>query len=122
MLSADAVEHRRIANIERATLPDIQRNVADLAARRRAARSRLQIKIARVLTRSTLASAGEFIRLGIELGADRVVFHNLIFASISDYELAECLFMSRDTVAIFDDLQREYGERIAIEFPTLLAD
>jgi len=120
LLESDEQEYQHLINIKRNMFSKVTEDIALLVASRNQKRAKLEIKISRVLTRSALPKAEAFIQLGIKLGVDRVIFHNLIFAEITDFALEECLFDDPETRMYFERLKEKYETYIQIETPTLL--
>ncbi len=120
LLESDEKEHNYLINIKRNVFGKITQDIATLVASRNQRGIKLEIKISRILTKSTVHKAEEFIQLGIKLGVDKVIFHNLIFAEITSFELEECLFEDVETKTYFEHLQEKYGHYVQIETPTLL--
>ncbi|HEX6370745.1 MAG TPA: radical SAM/SPASM domain-containing protein [Longimicrobium sp.] len=123
LLESDPDAHSHLIAVGKPYLPRIMASLEHLAAARAGRGSRLRIKISRVLTRSTLDRADDFIRLGVRLGVDEIIFNNLIFASITEFEQRECLFDTAENRAFFDELGRAWaGHPIKLGFPVLLKE
>lgn len=120
LLESEEENYNFLINIKRNVFSKITRDIASLVAARNQRRAKLEIKISRVLTRSDLSKAEEFIQLGVDLGVDKIIFHNLIFAEITAFELAECLFEDSPTQEYFERLKVKYEPYVQIETPTLL--
>lgn len=120
LLESDEEVYQYIINTRKKYFNQIKSDISSLIAARGPAGSRPEIKISRVLTKSSLSKAEDFIKLGVELNVDKVVFHNLIFAEITAFELSECLFAEQETADLFNELGNKYRSLIKIEFPTLI--
>lgn len=112
--------HYHIVNTNKDFFPEIIKNIKNLVEIKKTKNKKIEIKISRVLTKSSLPLAEEFIDLGIRLGVDKVVFHNLIFSKITQFQLAECLFDEKPTVKMFEEISVKYKNLIKIDFPGLL--
>jgi Predicted Fe-S oxidoreductases len=120
LLESAEENYNFLVNIKRNVFRAIIHDIASLVAARNQKGAKLEIKISRILTRSDLRRAEEFIQLGIQLGVDTIIFHNLIFAEITAFELAECLFEDDQTKAYLDRLKATYEPYVQIETPTLI--
>lgn len=120
LLESDEEAYEHIIDTKKKYFNGIKDAISSLVAIRNANRPRPEIKISRVLTQTTLSRAEDFIKLGIKLNVDKVVFHNLIFSEITSFELSECLFDEQKTAVFFNELEAKYHNLMKIEFPTLI--
>lgn len=120
LLESDEEVYQYIINTKKTYFNKIKNDISLLVAARGASGSRPEIKISRVLTQSTLSKAEDFIKLGVELNVDKVVFHNLIFSEITSFELSECLFAEQETSTFFAELVVKYRTLMKIEPPILI--
>lgn len=120
LLESQEEKYNVLVNIKRNVFSTITQDIASLVAARNQKGAKLEVKISRVLTKSDLIRAEEFIQLGVQLGVDKIIFHNLIFAEITAFELAECLFEDDQTKEYLDRLKAKYEPYVQIETPTLL--
>ena len=117
---SDRERHKFLVNAGGVFFDQIINNIKILVNLRNKKWGKVEIKISRVLTKSTLRLAEEFILLGINLGVDKVIFHNLIFSNIKGFDKQECLFDEFNTAELFNKLADKYGKSIDIEFPKLI--
>lgn len=120
LLETDTERHQQIADTKRQFLPQVIGNVRAFIEERVRRGAKTEVKLSRVLTRRDLSRARDFIECAIAIGADTVVFNNLIVSEMRDFEDSQCLFDDEDTRRFFAAIESEYGNTITLRLPILI--
>lgn len=117
---SDKKRHQLITNTKVSIFDEIIKNVSYLVENKKANNSNLEIKISRVLGKSTLSYAEDFIKLGIKMGIDKIIFHNFILSADSEFGKNEYLFENDENLNFIENLKNKYRKIINIDFPILI--
>lgn len=117
---SDKMRHKELTNTREGVFDKIVENISHLVGKKRAKNSNLEIKICRVLSKNSLSYAEEFIKLGIKIGIERIIFHNSIYSVDDKSGNNECLFEDEENISFIKELRNKYEKKIDIEFPILI--